>query len=357
MCSAEGRNSHLIKGRVIFQTRTVSHECTKKNCLDTVALSIMPRKLTAPSIRYSKKYKRHDLIWVQYDRYPWWPAILIEKEDLLEDEGNPEVKPNQKIVQFFDDQISVCAVHSNCIRPFFEFLNYFCTEESPEDVKKAVDEAKMYLDLRLRLEQEDQKPAPEPAKKVAMNGAATRRKKQKPTRIGQKRPLEDSLDEADQISTLEQPTRGTKRRKIRRNPASSSRYTRQTSLSMKRSGKGQLKTGSTSKKAELNRETEKGDKKDRSRSRANALSRGKCLEVLKSVIIASTDPENEISMGEKEAQDKAEAVERCLTPTWEEDSLGYYRAALTVAKAVRRGSSVPRPRGVSAFVQKHLNEE
>lgn len=314
----------------------------------------MPRIIAAPSIRYSNTYKRYDLIWVQFHRYPWWPAILIEEEDLLEDEVILEAKPGQKMVQFFDDPTTFCAVDTKYIRPFFEFLKYFCTEDTPADIKRAVHEAQVYHDVvRLRLKEVGAESA-EPARNATENAIGKREKKQKTTPGRKKRRFEDTLEGTDQRNAREQPALKNKRRNVGQNAASSSRDTAQVNQSI---GNQQLKSGFTSNKAELNRKTERGDKRDRSRSRACAFTRGKCLEVLKNVIVVSPDTEDEIGMDEEEAQKRAEAIERCLIPTWEEDPFGYYCSALKVAKTVSKASYVPRPQEAPDFVRKHLRED
>eukprot|EP00177_Eucheuma_denticulatum_P004922 GFKZ01008941.1.p1 GENE.GFKZ01008941.1~~GFKZ01008941.1.p1 ORF type:complete len:516 (+),score=67.65 GFKZ01008941.1:225-1550(+) len=90
-------------------------------------------------------------VWVHMDGFPWWPARIVTSDDIQLDPGEvmPTLRPNELLVEFFNDEKRFAAIERGRLRPFsnsrFRSLNRHYNGMYLESVILAVTDADRYL--------------------------------------------------------------------------------------------------------------------------------------------------------------------------------------------------------------------
>lgn len=66
------------------------------------------------------RFKHGEPVWANMEGYPWWPARIVNRGEVVLDagEGEPRVKEGEVLVEFFNDNKRFAAMHENSLRPF-----------------------------------------------------------------------------------------------------------------------------------------------------------------------------------------------------------------------------------------------
>lgn len=96
-------------------------------------------------------FKHGEPVWVRMDEFPWWPARIVTRDEIQLDPGEvyPRQKPDELLVEFFNDEKRFAAISKKDLRPFiegrFRTLNRDYDGEYLETVIIAISEAERYL--------------------------------------------------------------------------------------------------------------------------------------------------------------------------------------------------------------------
>lgn len=98
-------------------------------------------------------YNHGEPVWAKVDGFPWWPARVVSRHEITLDEGEPEpqVHPDEALIEFFNDNKRFAPVPLKNLRPFLNTrpnINRDYSGEYLDDVRIATREAKDYIAKR-----------------------------------------------------------------------------------------------------------------------------------------------------------------------------------------------------------------
>lgn len=72
--------------------------------------------------KFPLRYKVGDPVWARMDGYPWWPARVVTRNDVVVDnrDEEPVVDENSHLVEFFNDNKRFAVMSRRSLRPFNE---------------------------------------------------------------------------------------------------------------------------------------------------------------------------------------------------------------------------------------------
>lgn len=78
-----------------------------------------------PSVAGKQKGRRcfrvGEVVWAKFTGFPWWPARIVEREEITLDQGEaePELDDGEALVEFFNDEERFAVVQLAKLHPFF----------------------------------------------------------------------------------------------------------------------------------------------------------------------------------------------------------------------------------------------
>lgn len=96
-------------------------------------------------------FKHGEPVWVRMEEFPWWPARIVTRDEIQLDPGEvfPRQKPDELLVEFFNDEKRFAPISKKDLRPFIEHryrtLNNDYQGEYLETVITAISEAERYM--------------------------------------------------------------------------------------------------------------------------------------------------------------------------------------------------------------------